>query len=114
MPAFVLGVSLIRGAPVPVVDAARLLASEPSVPPQRIVTLSVGERCVGLAVESVIGVHAIPVASLDRIPPLLREAGAATVSAISTLDDQLLLVLQGARLVPESVWQAIDSEVSPT
>jgi purine-binding chemotaxis protein CheW len=113
MPAFVLGVSVIRGAVVPVVDAAKLLGSESSAPPQRIVTLRSGERCVGLAVEGVIGVHAIPVAALDQTPPLLRDAGAATVSALSTLDAQLLIVLQSARLVPDSVWQAIDAEGPP-
>jgi chemotaxis signal transduction protein len=113
-PAFLLGVSFIRGAPVPVVDVAGLLGSDATVPAQRIVTLRIGERCVGLAVESVIGVHAISTASLEQLPPLLAQSGTATVSAISTLDEQLVLVLQGARIVPASVWQAIDAQALPT
>ena len=114
MPAFVLGVSIIRGAAVPVVDAAKLLGSESSFAPRRIVTLRVSERRVGLAVDGVVGVHGIAVSSLDQIPPLLRDAGAATVSAISTLDAELLLILQDARLVPDSVWEAIDSSAPPS
>jgi purine-binding chemotaxis protein CheW len=110
MPQFVLGMSVIRGMPVPIVDAARLLGATTLSPPQRVVTLKVGERRVGLAVESVTGVRALPAASLDEIPPLLRKAGDEVVSAISTLDAQLLLVLQGARIVPDSVWESIDSQ----
>jgi purine-binding chemotaxis protein CheW len=113
MPPFLLGVSVIRGAPVPVVDAARLLGSTTPALVRRVVTLKVGERRVGLAVESVIGVRDILATALDDVAPLLREAGEETISAISTLDAQLLLVLQGARLVPDSVWQEIDSEAPP-
>jgi purine-binding chemotaxis protein CheW len=112
-PAFVLGVSIIRGAATPVVDIALLLGSLASVPPQRLVTLKIGARRVALAVEGVIGVHALPAAALDEVPALLSGAANETVSAISTLDAQLLLVLQSARLVPESVWATIDSQPAP-
>jgi purine-binding chemotaxis protein CheW len=113
MPAFVLGVSVIRGAPVPVVDAAALLGTGTSVSPQRVVTLKVGERHVGLAVDGVIGVHVIPAATLDDVPPLLRETD-DVVSAISTLDSRLLLVLQGACIVPDTVWAAIAPDAAPS
>jgi purine-binding chemotaxis protein CheW len=112
-PAFVLGVTVIRGAATPVVDIALLLGSLASVPPQRFVTLKIGVRHVALAVEGVIGVHALPAAGLDEVPALLSGAANETVSAISTLDAQLLLVLQSARLVPESVWATIDSQATP-
>lgn len=112
MPPFLLGVSVIRGAPVPVVDAARLLGSAQRAPPRRIVTLKVGERRVALAVESVIGVRALSAAALEEVPPLLRGAAEATVAALATLDAQLLLVLQSARIVPDSVWEDIESELT--
>jgi len=109
-PAFVLGVSVIRGVPVPVVDTARLLGAVPTASPQRVVTLKVGARRVGLAVDSVIGMRLIAAAVLDDIPPLLRESRDEVVSAISTLDSELLLVLQGARIVPAALWSAMDAE----
>lgn len=109
MPPFLLGVSVIRGAPVPIVDAGKLLGSTTPTRPQRVVTLKVGERLVGLAVDSVLGVHVIAVASLNEVPPLLHRVGDDTVSAITQLDAELLLVLGSARIVPESVWAAIDS-----
>ncbi len=109
MPPFLLGVSVIRSAPVPIVDTAKLLGSTTPTRPQRIVTVKIGDRLVGLAVESVLGVRAIPLASLNEVPPLLHQVGDDTVSAITRLDAELLLVLESARIVPESVWAAIDS-----
>jgi len=109
MPPFLLGVSVIRGAPVPIVDTAKLLGSTTPARPQRIVILKIGERLVGLAVDSVLGVHVIPVASLNEVPPLLHRVGDDSVSAITRLDAELLLVLESARIVPESVWAVIDS-----
>jgi purine-binding chemotaxis protein CheW len=44
---------------------------------------------------------------LADIPPLLGETGADLVSVIGALDAKLLLVLEAARLVPDSVWNAI-------
>jgi purine-binding chemotaxis protein CheW len=108
----VLGVSVIRGVPVPVVDTAKLLGAGGTVA-QRVVTLKIGERRVALAVDGVVGVRALPAVSLDDVPPLLRDAGDDTLAAIATLDDQLLLVLRGARIIPESLWQSLDAEGPP-
>jgi len=110
MPHFLLGVSIIRGAAVPVVSAAKLAGGAAATPPTRYVTLKLGERRVALAVESVIGVRVLPLGSLEEIPPLLRELDGNAVAAITTLDAELLLVLQGARLIPEQVWDAIDAK----
>jgi purine-binding chemotaxis protein CheW len=103
-PAFVQGVAVVRGAPVPVVDAGRLLGL-PGVEPGRWVALRVGERSIVLAVEAVEGVRDFPVAG--ALPPLLFGRGADFVAAIGTIDAALLWVLEAIRIVPESVWQAI-------
>jgi purine-binding chemotaxis protein CheW len=111
---FVLGVAIIRGIPTPVVDAGRLLDScaSPSTPsvspsPARFVSLKLGERTAALAVDAVLEVRSLPADLLAETPPLLREAGAELVSALGTLDTKLLLVLEAARLIPDSVWSAI-------
>lgn len=102
-PHFVRGLAMIRGAPVPVVDAARLLGVQ-DAPSERFVTLAVGLRRVALAVGSVLGVRAVAAESLHRLPPLLQDASADVVSAIGRLDAELLLVLNGARLLPDEAW----------
>lgn len=109
MPPFLLGVSIIRGAVVPVVNLARLLGATANVQAARYVTLRLGDRQVAFAVERVIGVRELAAESIEDIPPLLCEADAGVVAAIATLDAELLLVLQAARLIPESVWDALDA-----
>ncbi len=107
-PRFVRGLAIIRGSPVPVIDAARLLGAE-EAPPARFVTLRVGDRRVALAVDEVLGVGAGAEQSLEALPPLLGEVAADVVEAIGTLDAHLLLVLRGGRLVPDRVWETLDA-----
>lgn len=101
-PHCVSGLSLIRGVPVPVVDAGRLLG-ERETRAGRFVTVRAGDRTVALAVNDVVGVRMIRTESLQELPPLLRDAGAEAIAAIGTQDAQLLLVLRSARLVPEDL-----------
>ena len=107
-PRFVLGVSIIRGAPVPVVDAAALLGTM-AAHPSRFVLVRAGARQVALAVDAVLGVRAIPRESLHDLAPLLRDASAETIAAVGALEAALLLVLESARIIPESVWDALES-----
>jgi purine-binding chemotaxis protein CheW len=117
-PPYVRGLAIIRSAPVPVVDVARLLGDE-SAPAQaradggpsaRFVTVKVAERVIALAVDGVIGARALELDSLRALPPLLRDAGADVVGSIGTLDDELLLVLRSASFVPQNLR---DSGASP-
>lgn len=103
---FVLGMSVVRGAPVPVVDVAALLG-ERAANPERLVTLRVGERMVALALDEVLGLRDISGAA---VPPLLQDAAGEVVAAIGALDAELLLVLNTARAIPEAVLDALAAE----
>jgi purine-binding chemotaxis protein CheW len=113
-PPYVRGLAIIRGAPVPVVDVARLLGEEaarpeagaPSRPSARYVTLKIAGRAIALAVDGVVGLRSLAVDSLRELPELLRDAEVDAVSSIGTLDSELLLVLRSARLVPPNVLAA--------
>jgi purine-binding chemotaxis protein CheW len=107
-PRFVRGVSLIRGAPLPVVDAAALLGTA-EAPPARFVILRADDRRFALAVGTVLGVRAIPRESFHQLEPLIRDAGSETIDAIGSLEAGLLLVLRSGRIVPDSVWSALES-----
>jgi purine-binding chemotaxis protein CheW len=110
-PPFVLGLAIVRGFPAPVIDAGRLLgpSASPSTPisSARFISLKLGERTAALAVDAVLDVRSLAAGILADIPPLLGEAGADLVSALGTLDTELLLVLEAARLVPDSVWSVM-------
>jgi purine-binding chemotaxis protein CheW len=114
LPAFVLGVSVIRGAPVPVVDLGALLTGgRASASYGRLVTVRVGERRAALAVDAVVGSQTLDLSQLGALPPLLHDAGADLVDAIGARDAQLLVVLRATRLLPDEVWATLTSAQAP-
>jgi purine-binding chemotaxis protein CheW len=83
-PACVLGVARIRGEPIRVIDAARLLGLSSAAAPQRFVIVRAGDTRLALQVDVVVDIRdvrepgtgapiepAVPVAGLG---PVLREA----------------------------------------
>lgn len=103
---FLLGLSVIRGEPVPVVDLGALVGSR-GASPGRFILLRLGERRVALAVEGVVGVRELSADSLQNLPPLLQTDDADVVTAIGIRDHQLLMLLQPARVVPDDLWQTL-------
>jgi purine-binding chemotaxis protein CheW len=102
--------AMIRGVATPVVDAGALLGSAEAPLPTRFVTLKTAEKQVALAVEKVVGIRGLSAVSLRELPSLLRTAKSELVSEVGMLDRELLLVLQTARIVPESVWRTLQTE----
>lgn len=103
-PAGVAGLSVVRGASVPVVELSRLMSSPAAQAGiTRFVTIHAEQRPVVLAVSAVVGVLAIDRATLSALPPLLAGGPAETITALGVRDRQLLLVLDAARLVPDGI-----------
>jgi purine-binding chemotaxis protein CheW len=102
-PGFVLGVSIVRGAAVPVVDLSRVLNGNAGTP-TRFIVVKTEERRVVLAVDAVVGIRPIEADRIGALPPLLRDTDGAIVSAIGTLDSALFMVLQASRLVPDGFF----------
>jgi purine-binding chemotaxis protein CheW len=109
-PDFVLGLSVVRGGPVPIVDAGMLLAGEAGRP-CRVVIVKAGTRRVGLAVDAVVGLRQLE-SRLEELPPLLRGESGGRVTAVAALDAELLLVLQAMRLVPEEALAALEAKAA--
>ncbi len=109
-PTVVAGVSVVRGAPLPVVVAGRLFENVEQ-PPGRLVVVRAGARRIGLAFDSVLGVRSAPSKMLSALPPLL-DRGSPAVADIATLDEALMLVLDAARIVPEDVFVMLETKVS--
>lgn len=108
MPQSVLGLCIIRGAPVPVIDAGMLLSGCAS-PPGRLVTLKAGTRIMALAVEEVVGVRVLDAAALSLLPPLLRDAAGDAVEAIRACDGELLLLLDAAQVIPPPLFDELEA-----
>ena len=110
-PVFVLGLSVIRGVSVPIVDLGALLGeTDAGLPFTRFVRLELGARSVALAVQAVTGVVEVAPASLAAMPPLLSRAASTLVETLALHDSELLLVLETARLVAE--LPALQAEAS--
>lgn len=98
----VLGLSIIRGASVPVVDLGDLLGRSPASGHfGRFVTLVIDGRAVALALDEVVGVVTLGERAFSALPPLLAHAARDVVQALSLADAQLLLVLEATKLVPD-------------
>ena len=111
-PRFVLGVAMVRGQALPVLDLGALLGAPPASDARRFVTVRVGTRQAALAVASVDGIAGFTPHDFQALPPLL--GGADGVEALRVTDGQLFLTLQAARLLPEDLASLIppDEEVS--
>ena len=104
-PVFMSGLSLVRGAPLPIVNGA-VLIGEPATPPGRFVTLQVGARQIVLAVQEVVGIAALAADLLEHSPPILARIQVETVATITALDSEFLWLFDAARIVPAEVAQA--------
>ena len=113
-PRFVRGVSVVRGAPIPVIDLRALLEnSDVSSSYGRFVSIKLDDRRVALAVDEVIGVTTLDKSKLPELPPLLRDVATDTIETLGTRDAQLLLLLRAARIVPDAVWTTLALAASP-
>jgi purine-binding chemotaxis protein CheW len=113
VPAFVRGLSLIRGWPTPVIDARTLLGGDDQVAPRRYVTLRFAanheRRVAALAVDAVLDVVQLEPRSLGDLPELLKAAQGELVTSLGSLDRELLVVLQHGRIVPDELWQRLEA-----
>jgi purine-binding chemotaxis protein CheW len=110
MPPFVRGLSVIRGATVPVVDVGALLGLPTDGQATRFVSLRTGERRVALAVEEVVGVRALSSVPLETLPPLLHRTKGRVIALVGKLDASLLIVLQDSRIIPDWAWKSLAGE----
>jgi purine-binding chemotaxis protein CheW len=112
-PAFLRGVSIVRGLPTPVVSLAVLLGGREAGRARRFVTLRLKERRLALEVEEVLGLKWLSPGTLEAAPPLLRGVSAGHLEVLGVLDGQMVAGLQLARLLSEELWaRLMGSEVA--
>ncbi|HEX5741409.1 MAG TPA: chemotaxis protein CheW [Pilimelia sp.] len=127
-PACVRGVCVLRGAPVPVLDAAVLLTGS-AAEAARFLSVRAGRGPVALATGPVLGVVEMPPpaargATLPAAPgpalpaatdsagataaPLRARAAGASAAGLAVHGDEPLLLLSGATVVPDAVAASLD------
>lgn len=112
-PAMVLGLSVIRGQPVPVLDAGFLVSGVVNpVAPTRFVVLKLGDRRAAAGVDSIDGIRTLSRRALAELPSLLGQPRGGPIESAGTLDGELLFVLRSIRSVPDAVWAAVEGNRS--
>ena len=109
-PDYILGMSVIRGEATPVLNMASLFDQTASRI-ERFIAIKVTGRPLALAVGQVHGVSVFAMADLFALPPLVQNLGADLIESIGVRDAALLLVLNGARLLPEEAWPQLEGAV---
>jgi purine-binding chemotaxis protein CheW len=103
-PPFVLGLAVVRGMALPVVDVACLMGLH-DADIGRFVSVRVQQRRIALAVSSVLGLRDVS-DDVQACPSLLGQVAAELIDAIGRLDSELLLVLRTAKLLPQE-WPEV-------
>ncbi len=111
-PAFVRGISVLRGVPTPVIDVSRLLGGGPAEP-ERFVTVHTERGAVALATGELLGIHAVDTDAAGGHPALLGGASSRLVAGVGSVEDEPLLLLQSMRTVPDEVWEAAAAAGAP-
>lgn len=106
----VIGASIIRGRPTPVLDSGMLIGEASRPHHSRLATIRCGERIAALAFEEIVGVRRLLDQDVKDMPPLLRAGDGGAIDAIALLDAELVFVLGRARLVPDEVWTSLQAQ----
>ncbi len=107
VPSYVLGASVIRGRPTPVVNLSILLGQTAPSTCRRYVLLGGVTMPIALAVDDVVGIRSLGSASIADVPRLLRDVGEHHVASLGTLDAELIPVLSEAMILPPEVLSAV-------
>jgi purine-binding chemotaxis protein CheW len=108
LPLGVLGTTILRGQPTPVVDAGQILRGMSSSG-ARLLSLKVGARRVALAVDHIVGPSEIAEDALVDAPALVR-GNDSVITALGVLDSELIHVLMSVRAVPLDSAVAFETE----
>lgn len=109
LPAFVEGLSIIRGRPIPVIDLPLLVCGiAASLSGQsRFVSVDLDGGRLALRVDEVGGVQALPASIWWALPELVEKGQSEHLSALGCLDGELIVRLGRARLLNSEQWEAL-------
>ena len=109
VPAFVEGVSNLRGSIIPIINLRRLFGLEPKQTDSetRTIVVNVGDRIVGCTVDMVSQVMRIPVESIQPAPETVTGENAPYITGFAKLDERLLILLDIDNLLSPEHFQSL-------
>lgn len=100
-PAFVEGVTNLRGSVLPVIDLRKRfgLVQEETGKDSRIVVISIGGVKVGMIVDAVSEVLRVPEEAVEPPPPMVTSVDTAFITGIAKMDQRLVTLLDLGRVL---------------
>jgi purine-binding chemotaxis protein CheW len=99
-PEGVVGMSVVRGHPTPMVDLAALLTGRNAGANwSRLVTIEAGARTVGLLVDGVTDVREVNASRFAALPPLWEGERPPAVAGVGALDRELYFILDSMKML---------------
>ena len=107
-PGFVRGVINLRGVVLPVIDLAERLGFTPAVPTPRhvIIVAQTGRQVVGLLVDAVSDIIAMPSENVQSTPDVGSEAARSFVIGVMAIDDRMISLIALDSVMPNVSGEA--------
>lgn len=107
-PAYVRGVINLRGIVLPIIDLADRLGFAPAEPTPRhvIIVAQTGRHVVGLLVDAVSDIIAVPADKVQATPDVGSEAARAFVLGVMALDDRMISLIALESVMPTQASEA--------
>ncbi len=115
-PAFVEGVTNLRGVVLPVIDLRKRfgLPSTEKNKETRIVVVEMGDTTVGMVVDAVTEVLRVPSESIEPPSPLVTTVDSTFITGIAKVEERLIILLDLGKVLSvreQSQLQAVKKEV---
>ncbi len=110
-PAYMEGVTNLRGKVVPVVDLRKRLnlKVKAQTKESRIVVMDIGGKDVGVIVDGVTEVLRIPLASVEPPSQMVANSDSAYIRGIAKLEDKLVILLDLDRVLASAEYDSFES-----
>jgi purine-binding chemotaxis protein CheW len=113
-PAFVEGVTNLRGSVLPVIDLRKRfgLPQEDSTKNSRIVVVAIQSTKVGMIVDAVSEVLRVPEGAIEPPPPMVTSVDTAFITGIAKINDRLVILLDLGKVLSlqeQAVLQGLPS-----
>ena len=107
-PGFVRGVINLRGIVLPVIDLAERLGFQPAEPTPRhvIIVAQTGRQIVGLLVDAVSDIIALPSDKVQQTPDVGSEAARSFVVGVMAIDDRMISLIALDSVMPSVIGEA--------
>lgn len=113
MPEFIEGIVEVRGAYVPIVNLNRRfsLGNTGISDKAKIITVQIGDRLIGLAVNDVFEICTLSPENIETAPELIHRAGNACINRVGKKEEKLIMIIEPKAVLTEHELAKLDAYI---